>query len=584
MLGVLVVCAAVLVSGTWVQHDSGSTTTRTRPSGAPPLPEVPGTGPPAPEGALFVSTSGTDGARGTRSDPLRTLGEAVRTASPAATIVLRSGTYRESIGVVRKRLHIRSYPGERVWLKGSEVVDAWERTGRGWMHDGWSPDFCRDCFIPEIIDPRHPNAGLADMVFLDGEPLRQVAERAAVTEGTFFVDPDEETLLIGNDPEGRTVEAAARSWLLQFDGPRAAGSSLRGIGVAHYASRQEYGREGAMVVVNSAKVTLENNAFSWAASSGAAVFAPGARVVDNVFSDNGLVGMMANRADGIRMSGNLVTRNNREHFALSGPAIGAAGVKITRTARPVVRRNSFVDNTGAGWWCDLGCTNAAVLGNTTRGNVKHGLFYEVSSDALIASNLIAENRGLGVKISSADRVRVFHNTFLGNRGAVGLYNDVRSPESDPYSDRLGLSWITAETELVNNHFAGTAAGRPFATAKNHKPEDVPTPGFVTRSDGNVYVRDGEPHLVDRYLGSGRSERFETLSELTAETGQGRHSAVVRASGTPFRDPGEGDYRLRPGAPGTGAGRPIPGEVTEELGVPPDEHPDAGILVRTGTPD
>ncbi|WP_017974063.1 right-handed parallel beta-helix repeat-containing protein [Actinopolyspora halophila] len=584
MLGILVVCAAVLVSGTWAQHDSESTTARTRPSGAPPLPEIPGTGPPpVPEGALFVSTSGTAGARGTRSDPLRTLGEAVRTADQAATIVLRSGTYRESIGVVRKRLHIRSYPGERVWLKGSEVVETWEPTGRGWMHEGWSPDFCRDCFIPEIVDPRHPDAGLADMVFLDGEPLRQVTERAAVTEGTFFVDPDEETLLIGNAPEGRTVEAATRSWLLQFDGPRAAGSSLRGIGVAHYASRQEYGREGAMVVVNSAEVTLEGNAFSWAASSGAAVFAPGARVVDNVFSDNGLVGMMANRADGIRMSGNLVARNNREHFALSGPAIGAAGVKITRTARPVIRRNSFVDNTGSGWWCDLGCTNAVVLGNTTRGNVKHGLFYEVSSDALIASNLIAENRGLGVKISSADRVRVLHNTFLGNRGAVGLYNDVRSPSSDPYSDRLGLSWITAGTELVNNHFAGTAAGHPFATAKNHKPGDVPTPGFVSRSDGNVYVRGEEPHLVDRYLGSGRSERFETLPELTAETGQGRHSTVVRASGTPFRDPEEGDYRLRPNAPGTDAGRPVPGEVTERLGTSPDDHPDVGILVRPGRP-
>ncbi|WP_258175264.1 right-handed parallel beta-helix repeat-containing protein [Actinopolyspora mortivallis] len=555
------------------------------PGGVPPfensLPRVPGTDTPVPSTALFVSPHGADHATGGRTDPLRTLNEAVRRAESGTTVVLREGTYRQSVGIVRKRLHIRSFPGERVWFKGSRIVTDWTRTSGGWAHTGWNPDFCRDCFLPAIIDPAHPHAGLPEMVFRDGTPLRQVGTRRELEPGTFLSDPSAGVLLLGSDPNGATVEVSTRPWLLQFDGPAAAGSSLRGIGVAHYASRQEYGRRGAMVVVNSPGVTLEGNAFVWSASSGTAVFAPEAKVVDNVFSDNGLVGLMANKAHRIRLSGNLAARNNRERFALSGPAIGAAGMKITRTDHPVVRRNSFLDNLGTGWWCDLGCTNALVLGNVTRGNLKHGLFYEVSSAALLASNLIADNDGFGVKLSSSDRVRLVHNTFTGNHGSLGLYNDPRPPESDRYSAARGLSWITGETRLVNNYFAGTAGRHPFFSAADHKPKSVPTPEFVSHSDGNVYLRGEEEHLGDWYLGSGVTERIEDLSELTERTGHGEHSVHTRFPGTPFRAPERGNHLLRDGVPGKGAGRPTPPETAERLGVPPRRHPDVGLLVPPG---
>ncbi|WP_244515331.1 right-handed parallel beta-helix repeat-containing protein [Actinopolyspora xinjiangensis] len=570
------------MTGLLVRDSSGTPETATHHSlPVSPLPTVPGTSAPVPPDAVFVSNDGEDNAPGTRGSPLRTLEAAVGKADPSATIVLRAGTYRESLGIVRKQLHIRSFPGEQVWLKGSEVLSGWTRTERGWRHRGWSPEYCRDCFLPEIIDSNHPNAGLPDMVFLDGKPLRQVASREEVTDGTFFVDPAADTLLLGSDPTGETVEVSAYPWLLQFDGPSAAGSSLRGIGIAHYAARQEYGRKGAMVVVNAADVVLRDNVFAWSASSGVAVFAPNAKVDGNIIADNGLVGLMSNLAHDVRMVDNLVLRNNREHFALSGPAIGAGGVKMTRTKRAVIEHNSFVNNIGSGWWCDLGCTDATVVHNLARENVKHGLYYEVSSKALFASNLLLRNEQFGMKISSTDHVGFRNNTFWNNHGSLGLYNDPRSPEFDPYSHELGMSWITADTRIVNNLFAGTAHDEPFIRMGDNKPEEVTTPAFVSRGDGNVYLRGDEPYLAEWYHGDGERDRFRSLDELNEATGQGEHSVSERTDRHPFRAPDNGDYRLRAGAPGKQGGRPLPREVAERIGVPQFQHPDVGLLTQPG---
>ncbi|SDK05298.1 Right handed beta helix region [Actinopolyspora mzabensis] len=581
--GAILLCAAAVLAGILVRTNSGTA----EPVGrhplpdASPLPTIPGTTAPVSPDALFVATDGSDDAAGTRQAPLRTLWAAVDRAGSPSTIVLREGTYRESVGIVRKRLRIRSFPGEQVWLKGSEVVADWTRTERGWLHRDWSPGYCRDCFLPKIIDSQHPNAGLPDMVFLDGEPLRQVAEREEVSPGTFHVDTGDNTLLLGSDPTGKTVEASVHPWLLQFDGSRAAGSRLLGVGIAHYASRQEYGRKGAMVVVNAADVVLRDNAFAWSASSGVAVFAPNAEVDGNIMADNGLVGLMSNKAHDVRLVDNRVVRNNRERFALSGPAIGAGGVKMTRTRGALIEHNSFVNNIGTGWWCDLGCTDATVVHNTTRDNAKHGFYYEVSSRALFASNLVSHNDRFGVKISSADHVGFRNNTFWRNHGSLGIYNDPRPPSSDPYSHQLGQSWITADTEIVNNLFAGTARDEPFIRMGGDKAADVRTPAFVSRSDGNVYLRGNEPYLAEWYHGDDENSRFESLAELTEATGQGEHSTSKRTERHPFRAPEGGDFRLRDGAVGFRAGRPLPEDVAEELGVPAYRRPDVGLLTDPG---
>ena len=77
---------------------------------------------PVPSGAIIVSPSGNDAAAGTTSAPLRTLAHAVASAPSGATIVLRAGSYHESVVIPPgKRLTIQAWPGEPVWLDGSST-------------------------------------------------------------------------------------------------------------------------------------------------------------------------------------------------------------------------------------------------------------------------------------------------------------------------------------------------------------------------------------------------------------------------------------------------------------------------------
>lgn len=533
-----------------------------------------------PEGSIFVSPVGSDEAEGTFAAPLRTLRGAVRRAASGDTIVLREGTYRESVGMVGKRITIQPYLDEAVWLKGSVAVDDWTRAGTGWEHAGWLPDFCRDCYLPGIIDPEYPLAGKPDMVFLDGEPLEQVAERDDVGPGTFFVDTEEPAIVIGDDPAGKEVEVAAYDHLLQLDGDGAAGSAIRGIGIAQYATRQDYGVRSALVIVNAPDVTIDRVTFAWSASAGLAVFQPRVTVTDSRFGDNGLVGLHAHRADDLKMMGNVFARNNAERFALSGEAIGAAGAKVGRTKRAFVADNVFADNIATGWWCDLGCTDATIVRNFATGNVKHGIYYEVSSGAVIASNVMAGNSEAGMKISSSDEVRVYHNTFTGNGLSLGIYNDPRNPDFDPYSEELGLSWQTARTVLVNNFFAQQRAERPIVLSHDGKPDQAGSPPFVATSDANAYLRstaDAPGHLVVLSLGRGKQGEYPTLAAMRRATGFEEHGIEEPLRSSPFADPQTGDYRLAEGAPGVRAGLPIPEEVVAVLGVDPDDHPDMGMI-------
>jgi hypothetical protein len=535
---------------------------------------------PVPANAILVSPTGDDSARGTADQPLRSVAAAVARIPAGGTVVIRGGTYRETIGLVKKRVTLQPYPGESVWLKGSLVVSTWSRAGNAWRHDGWTADLCQSCYIPQIIDPVHPLAGSPDMAFLDGKPLRQVAGADQVGPGAFFVDRQAKTLLVGDDPNGKLVEATAFDRLVQFDSSGAAGSALRGIGVAHYASNQDYGHHGAMVVVNAPDVTIENMTFAWSASSGMAVFQPGARVSGSSFRNNGLVGLVANRADGLRLTGNTFAANNQERFALSGEAIGAAGAKLTRTKRPYVADNNFVGNIGSGWWCDLGCTDATVIRNVANGNAVNGLYYEVSSHALIASNVIVDNAARGLKISSSDHVRVYHNTFAGNRTTLGLYNDKRGPDADPYSVQNGLTWRTDNTTLVNNFYVGTDAAYPMVESADYKASAAANPPFVSYADGNAYFRSRQgtkAPLIIWSVGAGRTASYATLAELSRATGSETHGLEPEPGASPFSDPPHGDYSLRPGAPGLKAGRPLPEDVAAALGLPPTATPDIGAL-------
>ncbi len=86
-----------------------------------------------------VSLKGSDTGDGSASRPLKTISAAARLAQPGDVITVHEGTYREGINPPRggqsdqERIVYQAAPGEKVVLKGSEVVTGWEKV----QNDTW---------------------------------------------------------------------------------------------------------------------------------------------------------------------------------------------------------------------------------------------------------------------------------------------------------------------------------------------------------------------------------------------------------------------------------------------------------------
>lgn len=84
-----------------------------------------------------VSKAGNDSNPGTLSEPMLTIFEAVKYAIPGDTVTVHAGTYREWVNPIRggendnKRIVYRAAPGEKVEIKGSEVITGWVEQGEG---------------------------------------------------------------------------------------------------------------------------------------------------------------------------------------------------------------------------------------------------------------------------------------------------------------------------------------------------------------------------------------------------------------------------------------------------------------------
>ena len=82
---------------------------------------------------FHVSANGSDANEGSRIKPFKTISAAARVAMPGDMITVHSGVYREQITPPRggnsdlERIVYRAAPGEKVEIKGSEIIKGWTK-------------------------------------------------------------------------------------------------------------------------------------------------------------------------------------------------------------------------------------------------------------------------------------------------------------------------------------------------------------------------------------------------------------------------------------------------------------------------
>jgi len=515
---------------------------------------------PVPAVARWVATDGDDAGPGTEAQPWRTLTHAVAAAPAGSTVLLRGGTYRETVEVpATKRLTIQSAAGEAVWLSGSDPVDGWVGADGAWVRLGFVSPFGPGTLNPTLVTPSAPMAGDPDMVFVDGQPLRQVGARAGVTAGTFFVDDLAGALVIGEDPTGHVGEVATRSEALTV---KSAGSVVRGIGFRHYATH--ISRLGA-VKAGAAGITFENDVFVDNAAAGLSVMAPDVRVVDSTAAGNGQLGIHGHGAHRLLVQGSLLRGNNRERFA----AIAASGgIKVTGSDGIVLRRNLAEDNLAHGLWMDLGSDGATVVRNVARRNSAAGIIIEMSTNEVVASNVSVDNQ-VGVIISETSGASVWNNVLLGGERSIYVVDGWREP-------------LPVDISIRNNVIAPAPSGaRPPLIVDDVNLRRSGTDMRVT-SDRNAYYRrstTAAPYLAAWAHYPEAKLVMKSLADVRSRTGQERSSWITdNAASNPYvADAAAGRYGLPATSPLGAAGTPLSASVASALGLPTGAAAPVGVL-------
>ena len=451
-------------------------------------------------------SSGSDSGDGSATSPYKTISTALTKASDGDTIELAEGVYQEGELMVTKSVTITAASGAKPVISGAKSPDTWKDAGNGtWATANDMVRFCDVCTTN--ADPSVEGmAAHPEQVFVDGQPLTQVATRAEVTASTFFVDdPDPVTLkdpknnragynvkphtgtsyVIGVNPAEHKVEVVQHSRALTVTTDRV---SLKNLTVEKYAPVQAWDYKdpqigtlsgGAMVLAGGQGLKIENSAFRYASAATALAItdAKEATISGNTIENNGAVGFGINRSSNVNVEKNRWTSNNTAGFNTTscGAYCTIGDTKITHSegiryayntvdysnaGTDVSKPDTYKNDQRAGVWFDEGVINSQVIGNYFV-NVPVAIFNEVSSKNMIASNII-EGAGIGIHVSGSDNTQIWNNTISHALTSIAIREDSRSKgcnarkedgscaAEEKWSIEHGLSWDTTGTEVFNN--------------------------------------------------------------------------------------------------------------------------------------
>lgn len=530
---------------------------------------------PVPNGAVFVSPTGSDDNRGTHNAPLKTVRTAMDKAPTGGTVILRRGTYHQQF-TVRKRLTIQNYPGEAVWFDGSESVSSFERAGSSWLHRGWSAEFDSSPTYTwgqgdhsgsgwGFVNPDYPMAAHPDQVWINGTAQTQVQDANQLKAGTFFVDDARDRLYLGTNPAGADVRASTLARAIEI---RADGAVLRGFGVRRYAPSVPH---MGTITMERPSIRLENLHVTDNATTGVSMLAKDQRLDHVTVQRNGMLGVHGNHADAADVRHLLTSGNNTERFN-SSPVSG--GLKITRTRGVRVSDTTAQGNRGPGLWFDESVYNGRISNSVTRDNTGHGVSLEISATMRFVGNVVQGNGGHGIKINNTSQVQVWNNTFADNGRPINIVQDGRrgddrsAPGHDPrrpFPDP-DQPWINGPVTVSNNIIAGST-GNCLLCVEDYSHE-FSAEQMRVRAEGNVYQRDraGDPRWVAVWSrGKGDPSVYTSLTGFRSATGQERDSLEIVGSEAVGRNAG-------PRAPVTRAvarvAQPLPADAARLAGQTP----------------
>jgi hypothetical protein len=480
--------ALLLLSGC---TDSGSAPEPSKP--APTVTVTVPTAPPAAAAAVLGPTgpSTAKACKGTAiavgADP-----QPIIDAAPAGTtFCFAKGVHRLTRAIQPRRGDtLAGDPG--AVLSGAVRLTGWKRAGNAWTVQGVLP--AAYPLKGQCEDDKTKPCQRGEQLFVDGNHLTRVMSPGQIKPGTFYGDYRTNTVYLGDDPTGHVTEMSRTQTAIDKSADNV---TVTGLTIEHFASRPQ---AGALQVGNSWKVTA--NEVRWNHAVGIMVIeGDNAELSRNTVADNGQLGIGQYKSAGVRISANLVTRNNTDGFWIADWESG--GIKSTRSSGEV-SGNDIVANRGIGMWSDIAEYDRRITGNRIRDNAADGVRYEISYAGVIDQNVVQHNGfgtgrgsggslwdGGGINVNTSSDVQVRGNLIKDNRNALSIQSRTRG---DGPRGTYVLRNVLVEGNLVVMSDAGSSLG---VVENKRSPAQ---PGAITFRRNSYQVSGG----ADRFAYRGKT--------------------------------------------------------------------------------
>jgi len=416
---------------------------------------------------------GKDTNPGIETAPWRSIQRAVNAGQGVQagdTVLVKSGVYREFVqvqvsGQKDTYVTIKAYPGDSVYIKGSDVISNWKHDGGNIYNHEWVPAPIwvpwdtsmyifgisedetneyknlatyeeRRNFLLNLRKKKLEQGGkdileflACEQVFVDGKLLKQVFYKNDIKPGTFYVDELANQLFIQlkdyTDPNTHIIEASARDGIFHLN-PTSEYLRVIGFKMCHATNPPQAhgpnpkGRIRASAVVISGKYHIfEDNEISWMNGLGLLLGGNNHVLRRNFISHNGHLGIGSNHSDNHLLEEND-TSYNGWRSGISGWEHGGMKICVSNGWKIFRHRASF--NRHHGIWFDNACNNNQVCKSYLFSNCGAAIHLELvgqMGNNEIVDNLIYNN-GKGIMITSSDNTKVHHNIIHFNIVGIDL--------------------------------------------------------------------------------------------------------------------------------------------------------------------
>jgi alpha-N-arabinofuranosidase len=485
-----------------------------------------------PRKEYHVSVNGNDANNGSAAKPFKTIMAAANKALPGDVITVHAGVYREQVTPPRggnsdkERIVYQAASGEKVMIKGSEVVKGWEQVGKDiWVvkiPNGFFGKFNPfkeyihgDWFVPNPKERKY----LRGAVYLNGDWLMEAAKKEEVLGVVdeknplwcASADADSTTIWAqfkNVDPNKELVEVNAREKVFYPEKPFLNFITVRGFTMEQAATNWAPPTAEQMGLIGthwSCGWIIENNTIQYSKCSGIALGKYGDDHDNNqTESAEGYVGTIKRALAFGWNKGTIgahIVRNNTIAYCEQTGIVGSMGcafsvvegntihdIHIRRLfngyemaaikfhgAVDVQIRNNHIYRSAMGLWLDWMAQGVQINGNLMHDN-SLDIFLEVDhGPMLVSNNILLSKTSLLMNSSGAAFV---HNIFGGKMDVVN-YDSRLTPYHPPHS-----TFVTAlhdnpggDIQFINNLFVNGGDASKYSSAL-----------LPVIFDGNVYTK------------------------------------------------------------------------------------------------